>query len=150
MNRKHSLNDYRKIIHSIRHIIPEATIFTDIIVGFTSETDEQFQNTVKTMDEFKFNMAYIARYSPRPGAASSRWDDDVDHETKKERLQTLSNHLQEHSREYNQSLIGKELIVLAVKNDRKEGQLSALTEGKICENKVWRPFTDWTIFACKN
>lgn len=131
MNRKHSLKDYRKIIHTIRRIIPQATIFTDIIVGFTNETDEQFENTVKAMDEFKFNMAYIARYSPRPGAASSRWDDDVNHETKKERLQTLSNHLQEHSREYNQLLVGKELLVLVVKNDRKQGHLSALTEGKI-------------------
>lgn len=131
MNRKHSLNDYRKIIHTIREIIPQATIFTDIIVGFTSESDEQFENTVKAMDEFKFNMAYIARYSPRPGAASSRWDDDVNHETKKERLQTLSEHLQEHSLEYNQKLVGKELTVLVVKRDRKEGHLSALTEGKI-------------------
>jgi tRNA-2-methylthio-N6-dimethylallyladenosine synthase len=131
MNRKHSLNDYRKIIHSIRRILPQATIFTDIIVGFTSESDEQFENTVKAMDEFKFNMAYIARYSPRPGAASSRWDDDVSHETKKDRLHILSEHLQEHSLEYNQQLVGKELTVLVVKKDRKKGHLSALTEGKI-------------------
>lgn len=131
MNRKHSLNDYRKIIHSIRRILPQATIFTDIIVGFTSESDKQFENTVKAMDEFKFNMAYIARYSPRPGAASSRWDDDVNHETKKERLYILSEHLQGHSLEYNQQLVGTELNVLVVKKDRKEGHLSALTEGKI-------------------
>lgn len=131
MNRKHSLNDYRKIIHSIRRILPQATIFTDIIVGFTSESDKQFENTVKAMDEFKFNMAYIARYSPRPGAASSRWDDDVNHETKKERLHILSEHLQGHSLEYNQQLVGTELNVLVVKKDRKEGHLSALTEGKI-------------------
>ncbi|MFA9388969.1 MAG: MiaB/RimO family radical SAM methylthiotransferase [Prolixibacteraceae bacterium] len=131
MNRKHSLNDYRKIIHSIRRLIPQATIFTDIIVGFTSESDEQFENTVKAMDEFKFNMAYIARYSPRPGAASSRWDDDVNHEIKKNRLQILSEHLQQHSLEYNQHILGKVLTVLVVKKDRKPGYLSALTEGKI-------------------
>ncbi|MDA3930691.1 MAG: MiaB/RimO family radical SAM methylthiotransferase [Prolixibacteraceae bacterium] len=131
MNRKHSLSDYRKIIHTIRRITPEATIFTDIIVGFTSENDDQFQNTVKALDEFKFNMAYIARYSPRPGAASSRWIDDVDHETKKERLQILSETLKVHSLAYNKKLLNRELTVLVVKKDRKEGHLSALTEGKI-------------------
>lgn len=131
MNRKHSLNDYRKIIHSIRELLPEATIFTDIIVGFTGETEEQFNNTVKALNEFRFNMAYIARYSPRPGAASSRWDDDVSHETKKERLQQLSEQLQKISYEYNQQLLGKTLTALVVKKDRKAGYLSALTEGKI-------------------
>ncbi|MBT7789999.1 MAG: AAA domain-containing protein, partial [Calditrichaeota bacterium] len=49
-------------------------------VGFTGETDEQFQNTLKLMEEVKFNMAYIAMYSPRPGAASSRWSNDIDQE----------------------------------------------------------------------
>lgn len=131
MNRKHSLNDYRKIVHSIRRILPEATLFTDIIVGFTGESDEQFTATLKAMDEFKFNMAYIARYSPRPGAASSRWDDDVDHESKKERLHLLSEALKQHSFNYNQALCGKVLRVLVVKKDRKSGYLSALTEGKI-------------------
>lgn len=131
MNRKYSLNDYRKSMDSIRRILPKATVFTDIIVGFTGESDEQFQNTVKAMDEFKFNMAYIARYSPRPGAASSRWTDDVSHETKKERLQILSDTLQVHSKTYNEQLLGKELRVLVVKKDRKIGHLSALNEGKI-------------------
>lgn len=131
MNRKHGLKEYRAIIKSIRTLIPEATIFTDIIVGFTGETEEQFQNTAKAMNEFKFNMAYIARYSPRPGAASSRWADDVDQESKKERLQRLTDHLKIHALEYNQSLIGKKVKVLVFKKDRKEGFLSGLTEGKI-------------------
>lgn len=131
MNRKHSLNDYRKIVQSIRELLPEATLFTDIIVGFTGETDDQFENTVKALKEFGFNMAYIARYSPRPGAASSRWDDDVSHEVKKQRLQILSDHLQQISFSHNQKLLGKKCTVLVVKKDRKSGYLSALTEGKI-------------------
>lgn len=130
MNRKHGLNDYRKIIHSIKRLLPSATIFTDIIVGFTGETDAQFENTVKAMEEFRFNMAYIARYSPRPGAASSRWNDDIPHQVKKDRLQTLSDALKSHSHEYNKTLVGKTLKILIVKNDRKKGYLSGLTEGK--------------------
>jgi len=131
MNRNHSLNDYRRIIKSIRRYLPSATLFTDIIVGFTGETDEQYQNTRKALEEFRFNMAYIARYSPRPGAASSRWADDVPHKVKKERLHELSGLLQEHSLELNRQMTGKTYKILVTGPDRKTGFLSGLTEGKI-------------------
>jgi tRNA-2-methylthio-N6-dimethylallyladenosine synthase len=131
MNRKHSLEKYRSIIHSIKRLIPEATIFTDIIVGFTGETDEEFENTRKILAEFKYNMAYIAQYSPRPGAASSRWADDIPKEVKKERYHALTAELMKHSLEFNQNLIGKTVTVLVRGKDRKTGYLSALTEGKI-------------------
>jgi tRNA-2-methylthio-N6-dimethylallyladenosine synthase len=131
MNRKHSMERYRKIIHKIRETIPEATIFTDIIVGFTGETGGQFQNTLKAIEEFKFNMAYIAQYSPRPGAASSRWQDDIPHDVKKSRLHTSTAWLQKFTLPYNEQLIGREMKVLVTGIDRKEGYLSALTEGKI-------------------
>jgi tRNA-2-methylthio-N6-dimethylallyladenosine synthase len=131
MNRKHNLSKYRSIIEKVRTTIPEATIFTDIILGFTGETESQFENTVKAFDEFKFNMAYIAKYSPRPGAASSRWEDDVPDEIKKRRLADLTANLQGHVTEYNQKLIGKTLTVLVLSKDRKAEYLSGLTEGKI-------------------
>jgi tRNA-2-methylthio-N6-dimethylallyladenosine synthase len=131
MNRNHTLNDYLKIVGSIKKINPEATIFTDIIVGFAGETDEQFQNTYRAMEEIRFNMAYIARYSPRPGSASSRWDDDVSHETKKQRLHDLSTLLQSHSYDHNKEMAGKSYKVLVIGSDRKGGHLSGLTEGKI-------------------
>ena len=131
MNRNHKLKDFRRTIDSIRVKLPQATLFTDIIVGFTGETEEQFQNTVKAMESIRFNMAYIARYSPRPGAASSRWEDDISHKIKKERLHTLSTLLQQHSFELNSQMIGKEYKVLVTGCDRKGGFLSGLTEGKI-------------------
>ncbi len=131
MNRSHSIDDYRRTVNTIRQLIPQATLFTDIIVGFSGETDDQFENTVKAMEEFRFNMAYIARYSPRPGATSSRWADDVSHDVKKNRLHSLSDLLQKHSLELNQQMIGKEYKVLVIQNDRKKGYLSGLTEGKI-------------------
>jgi len=83
MNRNYSMAKYREITSTIKKLIPQATLFTDIIVGFTGETEEEFKNTCAIMDEFKYNMAYIAQYSPRPGATSSRWDDDVPKEVKK-------------------------------------------------------------------
>jgi tRNA-2-methylthio-N6-dimethylallyladenosine synthase len=131
MNRKHNMEKYRQIVQSIRRILPEATLFTDIIVGFTGETEEQFENTRKAMEEFKFNMSYTAMYSPRPGATSHRWDDDVPLEEKKRRLHILTEELRKHNRYYNKNLIGKTMRVLVRGEDRKDGFLSALTEGKL-------------------
>ncbi len=131
MNRNHNMDRYRNIIRSIREKLPEATIFTDIIVGFTGETDQQFENTRKIMEEFRFNMAYIAMYSPRPGATSSRWEDDIPMDVKKERLQILTDELVKYNRIYNQNLIGKKITVLVTGHDRKSGYLRGLTEGRL-------------------
>lgn len=131
MNRKHTLEDYRHIINSIRRMLPTATIFTDIIVGFTGETEEEFENTRKAMIEFKYNMAYIAQYSVRPGAVASTWADDVPKEEKRRRYHVLSQELEKHSYLYNKSLIGTTQKVLVTGDDRKEGYLTGHTEGKI-------------------
>jgi tRNA-2-methylthio-N6-dimethylallyladenosine synthase len=131
MNRKHNMERYRSIVHAIRRIIPEATLFTDIIVGFTGETEDQFENTRLAMEEFKFNMSYTAIYSPRPGATSHRWVDDIPQEEKKRRLHILTNELRKHNLPYNKNLIGKTMRVLVRGTDRKEGFLSSHTEGKL-------------------
>ena len=131
MNRKHKLEEYRNIVSYIKKKLPEATLFTDIIVGFTGETDEQFQNTVNAFTEFKYNMAYIAIYSPRPGAVSSRWDDDIPAAVKKERLHALTIELEKHSFDYNRMMVGKTYRVLVTGKDRKGEYLAGLTEGKI-------------------
>ena len=131
MNRKHTIDDYRHIIHTIRRLIPEATIFTDIIVGFTGETEEEFENSRKAMEEFKYNMAYIAQYSVRPGAVASTWADDVPKITKKKRYHILTDELMKHSLVYNQNLVGKTVKVLVNGIDRNSAYLTGHTEGKI-------------------
>ncbi len=131
MNRKYGIERYRHIVETIRRILPQATLFTDVIVGFTGETEEQFENTRKAFDEFKFNMSYTAIYSPRPGAKSHRWVDDVPHDEKKRRLHVLTEDLRKHNLPYNQSLIGKTMKVLVRGTDRKDGFLSAHNEGKL-------------------
>ncbi len=151
MNRNHTINRYREIVQYIRQKLPAATLFTDIIVGFTGETGEQFENTRLVMEEFKFNMAYIAMYSPRPGAASSRWEDDIPRETKKERLHILTEELIRHNRIYNRSLIGKKIRVLVIGKDRKKGYIKALTEGRLIvrfpsdDNSLTGQFTEVQI-----
>jgi tRNA-2-methylthio-N6-dimethylallyladenosine synthase len=130
MNRKHSLDRYREVASWIAQLLPQATLFTDIIVGFTGETDEQFENTRKAMREFKYNMAYIAMYSPRPGAASFAWTDDIPLEVKKQRFATLSDDLAEVSLVHNQRLLNQTVRLLVRGTDKKEGFLSGQTEGK--------------------
>jgi len=121
MNRQHSMDKYRKIVADIRELIPQSTLFTDIIVGFSSEGEAEFQNTIAAMNEFQFNMAYIAMYSPRPGAASYRWENEVATDDKKERLHRLSEVMKIHSHRYNEALIGKTVRVLINGTDRKTG-----------------------------
>ncbi|MGQ1911442.1 tRNA (N6-isopentenyl adenosine(37)-C2)-methylthiotransferase MiaB [Marinifilum sp. RC60d5] len=131
MNRKHGMEKYRQIVHTVKRLIPEATLFTDIIVGFTGESNEQFENTRKAMAEFKYNMAYIAMYSPRPGALSHRWFDDVNLDIKKQRHRQLTEDLKIHSRNYNEQMLGKTFRLLVKGKARHEGYLMGLTEGKI-------------------
>jgi tRNA-2-methylthio-N6-dimethylallyladenosine synthase len=111
--------------------MPTATLFTDIIVGFTGETDEQFNATEEAMREFQFDMAYIAMYSPRPGAASFRWEDNVAHEDKRKRYHGLSEILKETGLKANQKRLGKRCTVLVDGVSKKTGILIGKTEGKI-------------------
>ncbi|MCK9410841.1 MAG: tRNA (N6-isopentenyl adenosine(37)-C2)-methylthiotransferase MiaB [Prolixibacteraceae bacterium] len=131
MNRQHSMDKYRRIIADIRELIPQATLFTDIIVGFTGEGEAEFQNTVAAMNEFRFNMAYIAMYSPRPGAASYRWEDQVATADKKDRFHRLSEVMKIHSHKFNDAMVGKTFRVLINGTDRKTGFSTGLSEGKL-------------------
>ncbi|MDF7801944.1 tRNA (N6-isopentenyl adenosine(37)-C2)-methylthiotransferase MiaB [Pontiellaceae bacterium B1224] len=132
MNRNHNIEDYLKIVDDIRELLPTATIFTDIIVGFSGETDEQLENTAQLMLDVKFNMAYVAKYSPRVGARAARWDDDITPQQKSERLAKLSEVLKRTSFEYNEAMVGKTYEVLVERVDpRIEGAVAARTEGKL-------------------
>ncbi len=131
MNRSYQVEDYRRIVARVRDILPDATLFTDIIVGFSGETEEQFENTRKAMREFRYNMAYVAMYSPRPGAASAHWADDVPHEEKARRLHALSEELTRTGLEHNQRMIGRSVRLLVEGPDRRAGHLTGRTEGRI-------------------
>ncbi|MDH3982229.1 MAG: MiaB/RimO family radical SAM methylthiotransferase, partial [Kiritimatiellaceae bacterium] len=132
MNRRYSVEDYLVIIHYIRELLPTATVFTDIIVGFSGETDEQLENSARLMEQVKFNMAYIAKYSPRVGAKSAEWPDDIAPKLKSERLAHLSTILKRTSLKYNEALVGETCRVLIERIDpRMEGALGARTEGKL-------------------
>ena len=131
MNRNHSMDRYRRVVGDIRRILPDAGLFTDIIVGFTGETEAQFDATADAMREFRYHMAYIAQYSPRPGATSARWDDDVPKEEKERRFRVLSDLMQKIAAPFNEARVGQVLRVLVTSEDRRQGFLSGYTEERI-------------------
>jgi tRNA-2-methylthio-N6-dimethylallyladenosine synthase len=130
MNRGYSMERYREIVAYIRKKLPGATLFTDIIVGFSGESEEQHLRTAGAMEEIAFNMAYVAKYSPRPGAASYRWEDTVAKEVKKQRMHHLDTILEKTATTHNRKLIGHKLRVLVTGSDRKPGFMKGLTEGR--------------------
>ena len=89
MNRNYTVKEYKNLVKKIRKKIPEIRLSTDVIVGFPGETKKQFQNTVKLFKEIKFNWAYIAKYSPRPGTAAFKMENNVPLEEKKRREKIL-------------------------------------------------------------
>lgn len=89
MNRNYTVKEYKNLVKKIRKKIPDIKLSTDVIVGFPGETQSQFENTVKLFKEIKFDYAYIAKYSPRPGTAAFKLRDNISLEEKKKREKIL-------------------------------------------------------------
>lgn len=131
MNRNYRIAAYEKIVNDIRTLLPSATLFTDIIVGFTGENEAQFNNTLKAIRKYRYNMAYIAQYSPRPGAASYRWEDDITTEVKSSRFHAATNVLKEVALEENKKFLNEIQRVLVYKKARRDGFYEGKTEGRV-------------------
>ncbi|MDD5145030.1 MAG: MiaB/RimO family radical SAM methylthiotransferase [Candidatus Pacebacteria bacterium] len=89
MNRKYTVKQYKDLVKRIRKGVPEINLSTDVIIGFPGETKKQFENTAKLFKEISFNIAYINKYSPRPGTLASKMADNVPWEEKKRREKVL-------------------------------------------------------------
>ncbi len=129
MNRNYTVVHYKSLIKKIRQVyrqknkgndwcLPPA-ITTDVIVGFPGETREQFKNTVKLFREIKFDLAYIAQYSPRPGTVAAKMTDDVPSEEKKRREKELTVILRQTARNNNERYINQVVDVLIEGINRK-------------------------------
>jgi tRNA-2-methylthio-N6-dimethylallyladenosine synthase len=92
MSRGYTHEKYRRIIDTIRHYMPDAAISADAIVGFPGETEKQFENTLKLVEDIGFDLINTAAYSPRPGTPAALWDNQLSEDVKSDRLQRL-NHL---------------------------------------------------------
>lgn len=168
MNRFYTISEYKDLVERIRSTFKKhregsesrVAISTDIIVGFPQETEEQFQDTIKVFEEVKFDMAYIARFSPRPGTPAARMKDDVSEEEKKRREEALTEILKKTAYEKNKehigettealidterkgALFGKSRHYKTVKIDIKENQISNPSEfiGKLVKIKILKATT---------
>jgi tRNA-2-methylthio-N6-dimethylallyladenosine synthase len=92
MARGYTQEKYRRIIDKVREYMPDASLSSDVIVGFPGETEAQFENTLKLVEDIGFDLVNTAAYSPRPGTSAALWENQLSEEVKSDRLQRL-NHL---------------------------------------------------------
>ncbi len=134
MNRKYTREWYLDRIAAIRRIIPDCGISTDVFVGFHNESEEDYQQTLQLMQEVGFDLAYMFKYSERPGTkASKSLPDNVDEDTKGRRLQELIDLQTRWSLESNRRDIGKIFEVLVEGVSRKSPDEMF---GRSSQNKV--------------
>ena len=108
MNRGYTKEDYIGLVQKIRASIPDASISTDIIVGYPGETHEDFNETLSMVKTIEFDSAYTFKYSPRPGTAAAKLEDSVPTAVKEERLKTLAQYVSESSLSRNRRMLDKE------------------------------------------
>ena len=133
MNRLHTREEYFELIDNIRRIIPNCTISHDMIVGFPTETEADFQDTFSLMEYVKYNFGYMFTYSERPGTLAGRnMEDDVPEETKKRRLQDIVDLQRVHSEIRTKGHLNTIMEVLVEKQSKKsEAQWSGRTSQNI-------------------
>ena len=105
MRRPYTIERFRKIIEKIRAVRPNVYISTDVIVGFPGETEEDFELTRRHFEEIGFDMAYLFKYSVRPGTTAEPLGDPISKEVKEERNQILLDVLSKRSLRRNEELI---------------------------------------------
>jgi len=119
MRRGYSREGYLRLAEDYRKILPSSSLTTDIIVGFPGESEKDFRQTCRTMEEVGFDSAFIFKYSPRPPAKSCAHKDDVAVNIKGGRNHRLLDLQREISRKVNERLIGREVEVFVESENRK-------------------------------
>jgi len=127
MHRIYTKEHYMEKVAMLREIVPNVTLGTDIIVGFPTETDEEFEETYKVLEEVRYSVAFLFSYSARKGTPAFRWKDDIAEEVKQERLHRLLDLHAKISAEERQSMIGQEVEVLVENHGKETDQLKGRT-----------------------
>jgi len=131
MHRGYTVDQFRDRIARIRDAVADASLSTDVIVGFCGETEAQFQHTMDLLDEVRFDVVHVAAYSERPGTIAARTlPDDIPLAVKKERLQRVEQLQESVARAINAPLLGSTPEILV--DGRKEGRW----EGRTRTNKL--------------
>jgi tRNA-2-methylthio-N6-dimethylallyladenosine synthase len=129
MKRNYTREDYFQKIDLLKQLMPDISLSTDLIVGFPTETEEDFEQTMEAVERIQFANIFSFRYSPRPLTASSKMEDDIPEEIKIERLIRLQTRQKEIQLALNRKLIGKTLRVLCLGQSKKGNLFSGRSEG---------------------
>jgi tRNA-2-methylthio-N6-dimethylallyladenosine synthase len=122
MNRKHTAEDYLRLIDRIRAARPDILLTSDFIVGFPGETDEDFEATMALIERVNYGMAYSFKYSARPGTPAAE-KPEVDSTIADARLQRLQALLSQQQKAAQVAMVGREVTVLYEKKGRMPGQM---------------------------
>ncbi len=120
MHRRYTAEEYVELIKKIRAARPTVHISSDFIVGFPGETDEDFNETMKIVNEVKFDQSFSFVYSIRPGTPAAELEDPISKETKMQRLYVLQKRLEELASEYTEAFIGTTQRCLVEGTSRKD------------------------------
>jgi len=135
MNRKYTREEYLAKVERLRELCPEIAITSDIIVGFPGETEEDFLQTLEMLERVKFQEIFSFKYSDRPFAAATNFQDKVPEEVKEERLKRVHETQAKITAEVYQSYVGKEVEVLVEgRSERDENQLTGRTTTNVIVN----------------
>ncbi|PVE24819.1 tRNA (N6-isopentenyl adenosine(37)-C2)-methylthiotransferase MiaB [Microvirga sp. KLBC 81] len=124
MNRKHTGDEYRRLIERIRKAQPNLALSSDFIVGFPGETDAEFEDTMRLVADVGFASSFSFKYSPRPGTPAAEMEVQVSEAVKAERLARLQNLLETQRQAFNRGTVGQTLDVLLEKPGRHPGQMA--------------------------
>lgn len=130
MARGYTHEKYRRIIQTIREYMPDAAISADAIVGFPGETETQFENTLKLVEDIGFDLINTAAYSPRPGTPAALWDNQLSEEVKSDRLQRLNRLVSVKAVERSQRYLGRiEEMLVEDQNPKDKTQVMGRIKG---------------------
>ena len=136
MRRSYRSEKFLGILDRVRERIPNAAITTDIIVGFPGETEEDFAETLRVVEQARFASAYTFQYSIRPGTPAAEYDDQIPKEVVQERYERLTALQERISGEENEKLIGTCVEVLVAAGEgRRDGANSRMT-GRAEDNRL--------------
>lgn len=127
MHRIYTIETYLEKVAMLRSIVPDVALGTDIIVGFPTETEEEFQETYDRFKEVGFSVAFLFAYSARKGTPAFRWKDDIAEEVKQDRLHRLLELYQEIAGADRQKMLGQTVEVLVERRNRDEKHLKGRT-----------------------
>lgn len=132
MHRIYTIAEYLEKVRMLREIVPNVSLGTDIIVGFPTETEEEFMETYRILQEIEYSIAFLFAYSPRKGTPAMRWEDNIPEEVKQDRLQRLIQLQDSITAKQRQAMLNTEVEVLVERCNFKD---SALLKGR---TRCWK------------